>query len=355
MNLAVNRERFNSIDFLRGVAILGVISIHTSLTIPTEIPIINTFFSMGAYGVQLFFLLSSITMCLMWESRDGEQHPIRNFYIRRIFRIAPLFWLAIPLYLSINGLEPSYWNPNGISEHQIILTALFLHGLYPDAINSVVPGGWSIAVEMTFYLLFPILILSFKKNARIYLYSAIIIWCINTLFLKEWITGLLARGGLFSKEFITDYLNLYFISQAPVFLVGCWLYFSLAKKISKTDLVLFALWIFIALLLKISLSIGGLGFLLIFLLLAVFIRVCLNNDIHLKPIEYLGRNSYAIYLVHFLVISFVYRLLSNPSGLIGLITVVILTTIISYLISCLTNLLIEGPFQKLAKKITTAR
>ena len=39
-------------------------------------------------------------------------------------------------------------------------TAFFLHGLHPEAINSVIPGGWSIAVEMTFYLFFPKYIIS---------------------------------------------------------------------------------------------------------------------------------------------------------------------------------------------------
>lgn len=346
------KERFRAIDVLRGVAILGVISVHSSLTLPTNFSTINSVLSFGAYGVQLFFLLSAITMCMMWEKRQGEQFPIRKFYIRRICRIAPLFWLAIPVYLFINGVNPSYWAPYGIHENQIILTALFLHGLTPDAINSVVPGGWSIAVEMTFYLIFPLLILSFKRNARAYLLTAVCIWCINILLVKPLIADDLIGHHHFSNQLITDYLNLYFPNQAPVFLVGCWIYFSLAKKLSKVDCLLFIFWIAVALIFKFAFSINGLGFLLIFLFLAAFTRICLNYHIHFKPLEMLGRNSYAIYLVHFLVISFVYRLLPNHSGVLALIGAISLTTVMSYAISYVTNISIEGPFQNLASKIT---
>jgi peptidoglycan/LPS O-acetylase OafA/YrhL len=226
-----NTERFRTLDFLRGVAILGVISVHAALTFPTPGNQLNFVLSYGMYGVQLFYLISAITMCLMWEQRAGERSPVKKFYIRRFLRIAPLFWLAIPIYLSVNGFGPSYWAPNGIGMMQIVLTALFLHGLWPDAINSVVPGGWSIAVEMTFYLIFPFLILKFKSKASLYLYMAFFIWALNTLYLKDWITYFFSDAQLnLNPTIIKDYLNLYFINQAPVFLLGCWLFFHIIKK-----------------------------------------------------------------------------------------------------------------------------
>lgn len=289
----------------------------------------------------------------MWQKRCGEPYPIKNFYIRRFLRIAPLFWLAIPIYLSINGLGPSYWAPEGIGDRQIILTALFLHGIYPDAINSVVPGGWSIAVEMTFYLIFPVLIIYFKNNARLYLLSGIGIWLINTLLLKEWLTHYFLTNSPFTQAFIIEFLNLYFINQAPVFLVGCWLYFSLSNHVNKFDLLLFGLWILLAILLKAIFSYGGLDFLSIFLLLAAFSYTCLQRQIKLKPLELIGRNSYAIYLTHFLVISFVYRLLPEKTGLFNLILGVFLTTLLSYLLSRLIYILIEQKFQKLANHLTS--
>jgi peptidoglycan/LPS O-acetylase OafA/YrhL len=108
-------------------------------------------FGSGWVGVNVFYFVSAMTMCLMWTQRAGETNPVRKFYIRRSLRIAPLFWLAIPLYLAVNGTGPSPTAPNGIGPVQVILTATFLHGFWPDSINSVVPGDWSIAAEMMFF------------------------------------------------------------------------------------------------------------------------------------------------------------------------------------------------------------
>ena len=83
-----------------------------------------------------------------WHARaDG----IVNFYTRRLFRIAPLFWLMIPIYLM--------WNHSQHQPGEVLATALFVNGFMPNYIFGVVQGGWSIAVEMSFYLVFPLLAL----------------------------------------------------------------------------------------------------------------------------------------------------------------------------------------------------
>lgn len=167
--------RLRTFDFLRGLAMLGVIVVHTSGSFPSQINAIDFLAGLGRFGVQLFYFISALTMCYMWKQREGENNPVKNFYIRRFFRIAPLFWIAIPVYLLINGYEKNYWAPEGINNLQIFLTATFLHGFWPNSINSVVPGGWSIAVEMTFYALFPFFILNIKRRS-VYLLLAFITW-----------------------------------------------------------------------------------------------------------------------------------------------------------------------------------
>jgi peptidoglycan/LPS O-acetylase OafA/YrhL len=351
-----NENRFRSLDFLRGLAILGVIAIHVSLGLPTQIRFIDQTLSFGLYGVQLFYLISAITMCLMWEQRADEKSPTKNFYIRRFLRIAPLFWLAIPIYLSVNGFEPSYWAPEGIGATQIILTILFLQGFWPDAINSVVPGGWSIAVEMTFYFIFPVLIRTFQNRANLYLYCAIFLWLVNNLFFKGWITEFFtshypAMGALIIK----DYLSLYFLNQAPIFLIGCWIYFSGGKHPTKFNLIIFGAWIGFAAVLKFFMGINGLGFLLVYLTLTALVIFCIAKKVHCKPIEALGKNSYAMYLIHFLVISFVYRLLPEKTGLMMWFMAMSLTVMFSYVLSRIVYFLIESRIQLLANKLTEGR
>ena len=92
----VGTSRLHGLDFLRGVAILAVLTIHGSKSFPVDSQWINSALRVGSFGVHLFYLVSALTMCYMWELRSGELAPVRSFYIRRFFRIAPLFWLAIP-------------------------------------------------------------------------------------------------------------------------------------------------------------------------------------------------------------------------------------------------------------------
>ncbi len=77
------------------------------------------------------------------------------FAIRRCFRIVPAFYLAIIAYTWLYGFRLPTDTAAPIGARDIAFTALFLQGLAPNFASSVVPGGWSIAEEMTFYCLLP--------------------------------------------------------------------------------------------------------------------------------------------------------------------------------------------------------
>src|SRR5712671_599344 len=98
-------KRVAALDALRGIAILMVIFFHTSVSFPPDHRLARLLES-GNLGVQLFFLVSAITMCHMWRERWNEADRQLKFYIRRFFRIAPLFWLAMILYMALWGIQP---------------------------------------------------------------------------------------------------------------------------------------------------------------------------------------------------------------------------------------------------------
>jgi len=90
-------RHFAYIDAVRGLAFLAVLSNHVA-KVDGRFPgwwIWNS----GYYGVQFFFLASAITLCHSMESRKTkDKKPVISFYIRRLFRIGPMYWLAIILY-----------------------------------------------------------------------------------------------------------------------------------------------------------------------------------------------------------------------------------------------------------------
>jgi peptidoglycan/LPS O-acetylase OafA/YrhL len=146
------------LDALRGWAILGVISVHVQAAVGSFPG--KRVFATGHYGVQLFFLLSSLTLCLSSYDRWRlENYPAARFMIRRAFRILPLWWFAI-LFDNFATLPPHTYHLAG----QLIATGFFLNVWNPLPAQGVVLGGWSIAVEVFAYLLLPVVFVALRKR-----------------------------------------------------------------------------------------------------------------------------------------------------------------------------------------------
>ncbi len=348
----VGTSRLHGLDFLRGVAILAVLTIHGSKSFPVDSEWINSALRVGNFGVHLFYLVSALTMCYMWELRSGELAPVRSFYIRRFFRIAPLFWLAIPAYLLVNGVGMSYWAPDGIHTLQIVLTATFLHGFWPDSINSVVPGGWSIAIEMTFYIVFPFLIIWLRERASAYLLAGYLLFVLNILLIRPSVSAFLSAHYSTSSDWIIrDYLHFYFPNQVPIFLIGCYLYFSQGKPRKTQDKLTVLAWLVTAFFLPVDFK-NGYGFVSMYFLLAAFVALCLKIDARNPMIELLGRQSYGIYLSHFLVFSSLTSLLPTGNKAFAFLTAMLITIPCSYCLAKILNHTVEEPIQRWARRFT---
>ena len=76
-----------------------------------------------------------------------------------------MYYLGIVYYLFQDGLGPRYMlgDETHITALNIISNFIFLNGFNPHWITSIVPGGWSITVEMTFYAILPLLFLKIKN------------------------------------------------------------------------------------------------------------------------------------------------------------------------------------------------
>lgn len=157
------------IDCLRGYAILMVIACHTAALF-SDLPWrFRQVVSSGWHGVQLFFVASTFTLLMSYE-RELLRHGRVNwtdFFIRRFCRIAPAYYLAAVVYELIG-------NNNNITLIGTAIFAAFLNAWVPYSMGqSLVPGAWSISVEFTFYLLFPLIATYFHTRLRAALLLAV--------------------------------------------------------------------------------------------------------------------------------------------------------------------------------------
>ncbi len=294
-------ERNQSLDLLRGVAILMVLLVHCAQVTTSVVPGLESFaLKYAEMGVQLFFVVSGYTMMLTFGDRV-DLAATRSFYIRRVFRIVPLFWAAIVFYVLItNGEGFRLWAPDGISAKDVLLTALFLHWSSATALNSVVPGGWSIAVEMQFYLLFPLLIYLFRRrNGRIFCYALIALFSAAGEFAAQrYLIPQMAMSLPQNQAYLADaFYYCWLPRQSVCFGFGILIYDGIVRRNLPTLGVLFLMGACLS---------SAWGAQIVILSAMAFAILALKVTIPFLAL--FGRHSYAIYLMHVAVVSAIARL-----------------------------------------------
>jgi len=352
--------KYEYIDNIRGIAILMVIFVHSS----QEIVDLNWFLGAcskyGQMGVQLFFIASAFTLCLSWDSKRPESFFLISFYIRRIFRIAPLYYIGILIYFLINSVLET----NSTSNYTVVnllANILFFHGGYQPANNNIVPGGWSIGTEMLFYFIFPMcfrLFNSFHVNGKAYLIplAGVVVAQLYAIFLYMG-SGEIIKNNSFS------YFNI--LIQFQVFCLGMYLFFSEKKWSLKVNLsgffvftlIAFTMW-FLVLYFKVNLLtsfvplISGISFL--FLFTAYKLGQIPSNQF-LKKI---GKLSFGMYVTHFIFAWYIPEYFLVPvlgnhlSAELLFITIFFTTTVSAYYLSLVLFIYVEKPIIELGKKAT---
>jgi peptidoglycan/LPS O-acetylase OafA/YrhL len=331
MNSAAPRLPF--LDALRGYAILGVIVVHVEQVAPLSAPLAEKYAQHGNRGVQLFFLVSAVSIAMAWHARaDGYM----RFLVRRLFRLLPALTIAAIAYATIGGTHPKWWHA--------ALTLTFLNGWQPSAIDSAVPGAWSLSSEMMFYLSVPILALGIRSLRA----AAAWLLCAQAIFM----TMAASRWTLTFWNAVNPdgvgYPNETWLGTSPIasarwFIIGWTTYlvmqkFALPQRASQA-LLCVGLACLVLAPVSPSWTLHELGFM--FGLPAVLYAMSRGAGALLDtaPMRWLGTISYSMYLWHFVIVWRLGDYLQAPSFLLLFACTLALTTVGA----TVTYLLIERP------------
>jgi peptidoglycan/LPS O-acetylase OafA/YrhL len=143
---------------LRALAATSIILFHLhhllSLPLPPGCGMVGSHFGLG---VQMFFVLSAFSLCYSTAGSVSREGWLRDYMIKRIFRIAPLFYAALAAWVLIFWSRGVLPNP-----YTLVLNLSFTFGLVPGRHESLVAAGWTIGVEMLFYCVFPLALVAVR-------------------------------------------------------------------------------------------------------------------------------------------------------------------------------------------------
>ncbi len=178
-------KKFENIQALRGLAVTLVITCHLAaieaMYSPTS-ALLPQFFNMGAYGVDIFFVISGFIMATITRGKFQNFNNALNFAFNRITRIYPLYWLYTLILFGLITFAHKYAvvqiHTNQHEQFDLLHSLL----LIPQQGAPILAVGWTLLYEMYFYGIITLLLFLperlFVKSVLIWL---ILIYAVHYL------------------------------------------------------------------------------------------------------------------------------------------------------------------------------
>ncbi len=291
-------------------------------------------FNNGTHAVSFFFVLSGflITYLLLRERGEKQEISVKRFYLKRVFRIWPLYFLMVIIGAIIQPFFIDWFNIPYEMPYTIGETWYYFIFFVPGMVNhffgsNLLEPLWSIGVEEVFYLIWAPLFKWIKKHVLALLLSVIAI--------KFILVGISMNYAFFSNpklnSTIAYIIRIHQFESMAIGGLGAYIVYHYGAKVAQSilysipfQIVLYGLlltfiffgsnihfgfwtWIFETPVVS-SIITGGL---FLYLILGVSIAEKNLFRLEIKWLSYLGEISYGIYMFHLLILSQIIELLKG--------------------------------------------
>ena len=345
-------ERLLFIDGLRGIAALAVLVYHFYYNSPYLATFdailprwLGWLFGKGWMGVEIFFVISGFVIAHSLDKDRITPKYAAGFILRRSIRLDPPYWVCILTWIGLtalsNVLVPSRTLPYPswpqLASHLFYLQNVLGYG-------DIVPVAWSLCLELQFYTLYILCLLLFlSKRFRAFRWAGVALFAATTAL--SWISVVTrCFPNVVQKHW---FVGTWYLFALGVFAAWAWAHPRFFRPLAALSGLLAA-----GLFLRWHDSIG-VGVATLLAILAAMRLGKLGTWLGGDLIQFFGRRSYSIYLVHFVVglrgIDYAHRLLGDsPAAAFAATLGGVAATL---LFSEATYRWIERPSLKLAKKV----
>lgn len=304
------------LDWLRGACALSIMCYHFFISILHT----DFLYKIGLYGVSFFFILSGLSMALVYNSFFKDLKSVVNYYVKRVFRIAPLHIVVCVMFAVY-----AYYYHGSFDLEKFMMNVSLLFSFF-DYDNYIARGAWSIGNEMVYYLLTPLFIAAYDHKRFLG----------NILFLFSVILGayfayfLIDSDLPLSKQWST-YINPF--NNLFLYVSGIAIYYNLSTKEFSNIILIggfiltLSVFVFVPFTDQIGIATGNLRFLycaLSILFVIIFYKYR-TNKIKLigKAFEQFGIATYGVYLLHSVVFMYLKKIIPLSSMFVTITSVVI--------------------------------
>jgi peptidoglycan/LPS O-acetylase OafA/YrhL len=348
-------QRLDYLDALRGLAAISVFFYHFFgwKWEKTSYFHASAFVFNGSDAVSFFFVLSGFVLSFAFIQRN-EPIPLKKFIVKRLLRL-------YPAYLCVVFLNYLYWNRHAL-DLKLLNDIFYLNGqqLWQELIlvrgnHKFYIPGWTLEVEMALSLLVPFLVILGRNNVK-YLWFLLPISIFMggsiSIFIFHFILGVLLA---YYYPKITEYnikTHKWYKNRWLIY-IAIFLLFSI-RQIDKISPIGPS---FMNLLKFLGIDFFHFtGFAAACIILIAIQNKSLQKIMQIKPFLFLGKISYSIYLMHWLIVVYVMEhwekwLQLFPTPQITFFAMLLISFLATIISATMLYYTVERPFINLGKKI----
>lgn len=344
--------RIEQLTFSRFLAAISIVVFHFGYDVfPFNFESIAFLFKQANVGVSYFFILSGFVMIIAYGKKKEVNK--KSFYVNRFARIYPVYFLALALVFvaqMLSGVQFRFF--------EFIINLLVVQAWVPTYALAFNGPGWSIAVELFFYALFPFLFNTFLKKWSL---KRLIVWAVGFWFVSQLVFNALYYSPFYKEIPSTSHDFIYYfpLMHLNEFIVGNVLgvyFIKYLKDVKRNfDWIVLGLIVAIVVLLKMDLPINYHNGALAILFIPLIAFMSMNNGVITKVskwklLVYLGEISYGIYILQkpvFMLVKYCMKYINVSDPLV----VFYVATSILLLVSAVSYTYIETPMRNGIKQL----